>query len=156
MALVTITGNAWDHNQQPIDPLLRPELWFRPLNADTINGLMTHREVKATLTLQSGAFSAQLEQDAVYIPEVRWLADPDQWDEAVANRSSLYSEWPAFTAWVSGPIDEQPPQGQYTVGLIWTSLDPPPKGFIGYWLKTDDTVTSDDTDPTIGDFGRVY
>jgi hypothetical protein len=154
MATVTITDNAWDHNETPVDSILRPELWFRPKSPSTLNGLMTHREVKASLTLSTGAFTVSLEQDVEYTPVMRWL--PDASDPApLTNQSSMYCEWLPFTATIDGPIAVQPGPGAGIRGDVWwVSLSPPPPGFIGIWLKSDPSVTSDDTDPVIGDFGR--
>src|SRR5690606_2362174 len=73
MALVTITGNAWDHNRAVVPSTLRPQLGFRPLKTSMAAGLMTDREVWASsFSASSGSFSVSLEQDVSYVPFMRW------------------------------------------------------------------------------------
>lgn len=156
MATVTITGQAWDHNDQPVDASLQPELWFRPMEPGRRHGLQTHREVKAVLTASSGAFSVPLERDVDYVPVMRWLTDPSQANESMPNRARAYCEWPAFTAVTSGLIDVQPPAGGGATDLWWVSLDAPPPRFVGFWLVSDPSITPSHTGATLGDVRRVY
>lgn len=110
MALVTVTYNAWDHNQDPVPSSLQPELWFRPLATSYAAGLMTSREVKGSLSA-SGAGSVRLESQPglLYMPVLRWLSDPSQADEDIENRARAYDEWEPFYPGGGGDISELDP-----------------------------------------------
>lgn len=110
MSRVTITGNAWDHNQAPVPANLQPELWFRPIATSLAHGLLTNREVKAALQ-SSGAFTVQLESHTHirYVPVLRWLSDPSQAGEDIENRAYGYNEWRIIHPGRGGDISELDP-----------------------------------------------
>ena len=110
MAQVTVTYNAWDHDQGKIPESLRPQVGFRPLATSLVSGMMTNREVWGTLDYATGAGSVKLESapGLLYVPFMRWLTDPSQANEQVENRSYGYCEWKPFFPGNGGPIDQLP------------------------------------------------
>lgn len=95
MALVTITGNAWDHSRAPIPASLQPRLWFRPIAAHISGSLLAGVEVQATLTASTGAFTVKVESGPglKYRVSMDWLV-PGQETEPPENRARSYVEWP--------------------------------------------------------------
>lgn len=112
MTLVTVTGKAWAHDQQPISPGLEPELWFRPLATSLAHGLLTSREVKASLNPDTGVFNVQLEshQNIRYVPVMRWLVPAGSSNESMENRARGYDEWPIIHPGRGGDISELDPE----------------------------------------------
>ncbi len=155
MPVVTITGNAWDHNEIVVPSALRPQLGFRPLRTGRASGLQTDREVWATLNLTTGAFSVKLEQGVDFIPFMRWLTDETQLNEMVMNRAFGYCQWRAITAYSSGDIDDQPNADGKSTDVWWVSRANPPTGFKGMWLYSDSSVTYNDLAEAIGDVRLV-
>ena len=49
MALVSITGNAWDHGRRVVPAVWKPRLWVRPVGDRVAAGLMVGSSVQATL-----------------------------------------------------------------------------------------------------------
>lgn len=140
MALVTITGNAWDHSRKVIPAGLQPRLWARPV-ADEISGsLLVGVSSRATLNTASGAFSVQLESDLDYAMWMDWLI-PGQETEPPADRARGYAQWPRFNSGAGGPIGSLlPPRPS---GTIYAELGPPPDEADGMlWIDLTD-VTSD-------------
>lgn len=126
MALVTVTGNAWQMDQQPISSGLEPELWFRPLATSLAHGLLSSREVKATLERATGSFSVQLESHPklLYVPVMRWLVPATSGNESMENRARGYDEWPMIHPGSGGDISELNPEvGLY--GLLYGFGAPP-------------------------------
>lgn len=108
MTQVTITGNAWDGDLDPIPAVNEPELFFRPLATSKARGLLTDREIPAeTFNVATGAFTARLESSPglLYIPILRWLKNP----EDPMNRARGKTEWDAFFPGAGGPISELDP-----------------------------------------------
>ncbi|WP_336633655.1 MULTISPECIES: hypothetical protein [unclassified Microbacterium] len=93
MALVTITGTARDHARIPIDPSLKPRLWFVPKRAEVGGGLMTDGEVQATWTNMSGGFTVEVESGLWYRVRMDWLV-PGQENEPPEKRARGFVEWP--------------------------------------------------------------
>lgn len=158
MALVTVTGNAWDHTGSPIPSTLRPELWFRPEKHDVSgSALVAGVEAKATLNLTTGAFSVELvaEPWIRYKPVLRWLLNPDEpnmerWAWGYAEWSWSFNPYPT-----GGKIGDLggPDLSAYNV---FVSLNAPPAGYKGWWLyspTTGQTMPLDD--PLIGELRRV-
>lgn len=122
MALVTVRGDAWDHNRQVVGASSQPELWFRPLATSYVAGLMTNREVKADFDVATGAFTVNLEShpNLRYMPYMHWLSagNPNE------NRARTYCEWDPFYPGQGGDISELGP----AAGLngIFYGYGPPP------------------------------
>lgn len=158
MAVVTVTGNAWDHTGAPIPAALRPELWFRPARNDQSgNALLAGVEAEATLNPTTGAFTVQLvaEPWLRYTPVLRWLINPSEPDPE--RWAYGYAEW----SWTINPFPNGGPVGDLadvdlTVYSVFVSLNAPPPGFKGWWLyspATGQTMPLDD--PLIGELRMV-
>lgn len=136
MALVTVTGNAWDHTGKPIPAEQRPELWFRPRRADVAgDALLAGVEVRADLDTATGAFSVRLEAmpGIEYRPVLRWLIDPSQTTEKWAYG---YAEWPHLIAPYpgGGAIGDLLQPDKLGELVVYVSRTPPPPAFNGLWL----------------------
>ena len=137
MALVQITGNAWDHQGQPIPANRAPELFFVP-RAHGFGGsaLLVGGEAKATLNTSTGAFTVEVESQPglLYQPRMRWLLnpdgpDPDQWRFGTA-------EWPFLIAPGEGGLITDL-IGVFPPGTILVGIGPPPVGGI-VWIDIND------------------
>lgn len=124
MAVVDVTGGVWTFMHQAIPAENRPELWFRPVQAEVGAGdLFSFVEVKANLT--GGNFTAKLESDFEVRPVIRWITNPSeplpqnwQWQE---------HEWPfTFIPGGGGRIDDL--MNNFRPGTIRAELGPPPAG----------------------------
>lgn len=124
MSKVTITGNAWDGDLDPVPAENEPELWFRPLATSTARGLLTDREIPAdTFNLASGAFTVRIESQPglMYTPILRWLKNP----EDPNNRARGKTEWEPFYPAEGGDISSLSPiAGLF--GLLF-GFGPPPQ-----------------------------
>lgn len=123
MSKVTITGNVWDGDLEPIPAANEPELFFRPLATSNDRGLLTDREVFADITDPvTGAFTVQLESQPglVYIPIVRWLKNP----EDPNNRARGQAEWKPIYPGAGGPISNLP--DVVKLSGVWWGFGPPP------------------------------
>lgn len=103
MALVTVTGNVWDHSQAPIPADQQPRLWFRPDKSRIGKGLQADVETRANLTAGSGAFTVQLESlpNISYTPVLDYLVESGGLPE---NRARGYIEFPPFYPGNGGDI----------------------------------------------------
>lgn len=104
MVLVTVTGNAWDMSRQAFPAGVLPELWFCPERAGVTSALFADVEVKANLTLSTGAFSVALESipGVAYVPILRTVRNPQ---EPQPERRSLDEHrWPAIFPGSGGNI----------------------------------------------------
>lgn len=126
MALVTITGKAWEHGYRTVPADLQPELWFRPLSTSYARGLRSSREVRAALDSDTGDFEVELESQPglLYVPVLRWLTDRSQATESVDNRARGYDEWEPFWPGNGGDISNMDPWGGRW-GLFFGYGDPP-------------------------------
>lgn len=143
MALVTITGNAWDGDRDPIPAANEPELFFRPLSTSMMQGLLTDREVPAeAFNLATGAFTVELESvpGLMYIPILRWLKNP----EDPMNRGRGQAEWKPFYPGTGGPISQLPPVVQ--LGGVWYGFGAPPTVL----RSRNDSIYLDITGPGVG------
>ena len=132
MALVTITGNAWDHSQKVIPASQAPRLWARPLRDRIAGSLLAGVESRATLNLTTGAFFVDLESDLDYVMVMDWLI-AGQETEPAGNRARGYAEWPVFNSAGGGPISSLFPPAP--TGVIVAELGPPPAGAEGVvWI----------------------
>lgn len=138
MALVTITGNAWDGDRAPIPAVQQPRLWAVPDRSFTSgNGMFTQNEVLADLDIDTGQFTARIES----LPGVRWRFRldwliPGQEDEEPGNRARGYEEWDWFHPAAGGDIGDLGPA--LTVGVMWIGPTEPPSKLPGTrWLVTD-------------------
>lgn len=145
MSKVTVSGNAWDHNLVAVPANLQPQLYFRPVATSMAHGLLTSREVKATLQ-SSGQFTVQLDSHPgiFYVPVMEWLLDASQADELVQNRALSRCEWTAFYPGRGGDISELNP----AVGLsaLLYGFGPPPE-------QLEKAVYLDITGPTVKIYG---
>lgn len=140
MALVTVTGNAWDHSRDVIPADLHPRLFARP-TADRIAGsLLVGVESQATLNPTTGAFTVKLESGLDYRMVMDWLL-PGQETEPPERRARTYAEWPPFNSGSGGTIGSLfPPRA---TGTIVAELGPPPGSAEGVvWIDLTD-VTAD-------------
>lgn len=105
MALVTITGHAWDGSREPFTSAQQPRLFFRPDKSFVSAGLQAGVEVQANLNLSTGAFTVELESDpdVMWVPEMDWLV-PGQESEPPERRARGHVEWPPFFAGRGGDI----------------------------------------------------
>lgn len=158
MAVVTVTGNAWDHTGSPIPAANLPELWFRPLDNDVSAGsLLAGVEAKATLSLVTGAFSVQLvaEPWIRYKPVLRWLVNPAEPNPEMWSWG--YAEW----NWTFNPFPSGGPIGDLggpdlSIYSVFVSLNTPPPGYRGWWLYSPaDGQTMPLDDPLIGELRMV-
>ena len=157
MAIVTVTGNAWDHTGTPIPAEQRPELWFRPRRADVAgDALLAGVEVRAELNTATGAFTVQLEATPgiEYLPVLRWLIDPSQPVERWAHG---YAEWPKpiVPYPVGGTIGELLPADGVGDLTVYVSLTPPPDKFNGLWLHAGPGDPDDPAESGTGMLRRV-
>lgn len=145
MPKVTVTYNAWDHNQEVVPANLKPRVGFRPLSTSLAAGLMTDREVWGSLE-PDGSGQVELESipDVVYVPFMEWLTDPSQWSEAVQNRALGRSEWDPIHPANGGPITHLP--GVVRLGGIWYGFGEPPQVI----RRRDDSIYLDITGPGVG------
>lgn len=123
MALVTITGNAWDHSRKPIPADLRPRLFARPLDDRIAGSLLAGVSSRVTLNATTGAFSIQVESDLDYRMWMDWLL-PGQQDERVEFQARHMAEWPVFNSAGGGTIGSLLPPKQS--GVIVAELGAPP------------------------------
>lgn len=136
MALVTVTGNAWDHTGAPVPAVYRPELWFRPERADVIDDtLATPTEVKALMNA-AGQFTVQLMSapGVRYRPVLRWLVNPDEplmekWAYGYARW-----DWAVHPYPTGGPIGDIVDRPDLTAFSVLVALTLPP-GYKGWWLN---------------------
>lgn len=142
--LVSITGNAWDHQGQPIPAFRHPELWFEP-QASTVShqgALLARVEAKATLNSATGAFTVDLESEPniFYRPVMTWFRDTTSPDPEMWSRGRL--EWPFLVApGDGGRIDEL--INEFPPGAIIAALAPPPDSIEAViWIDMTD-VTPD-------------
>ncbi|MDR2294677.1 MAG: hypothetical protein LBE05_05685 [Microbacterium sp.] len=161
MAVVTVFGTAWDHAAKVIPAVKRPELWFRPNQSNVrVGALLAGVEVKATLTVSTGAFTVGLDNtaDCRYRPILRWVNNPSEPDPELWSWG--YLEWP-FEFWPGANGGEigtlinaggNSPLAYYFGPLS----DPPPPGFRGEWEVQAEPGREDSDDPFIGDVRRVY
>ena len=133
MALVTITGNAWDHSRKPIPADLQPRLFARPLDDRIAGALLAGVSSRATLNATTGAFSIDLESDLDYRMWMDWLL-PGQQDERVEFQARDTAEWPVFNSASGGPIEELPGVPA-SVSSVLVQLAPPPPGYRGWYLN---------------------
>ena len=136
MALVTVTGNVWDHTGAPIPAERRPVFGFRPSRSNLVaGGLAADVEAIATLNPETGAFTCKLlaEPWTIYTPFLRWLIntddDPERWAYGYAEWSWTFNPYPN-----GGPISELAPV-DLTIYSVLVSLDPPPPGYRGWYLN---------------------
>lgn len=137
MAKVSVTGNAWDHTGNPLPATLQPELWFRPEGHDISgNALLAGVEAKATLNLNSGAFTVDLmaEPWLRYRPHLRWLLNPNE--SSPEKWSYGWATWD----WTINPYPNGGPIGNLDgpnldVYSVLVSLAPPPPGYKGWYLN---------------------
>lgn len=136
MAVVTVTGNAWDHTGSPIPANLHPQLWFRPERHDVAAGsLLAGVEAQATLNGATGAFTVQLvaEPWIRYKPVLRWLLNPNE--PNMQMWAWGYAEWSwAFNPYPAGGSISDLGGPDLTAYSVFVSLDPPPAGYRGWWL----------------------
>ncbi len=100
MALVIVTGRVGDHSHVAISGR-GARLWFRPERAQVADGVvMTSGEVLATLTDETGMFSAELDNRSPYTPVLDWLTTP----EMPERRGRGYEEWPLIFPGNGGDI----------------------------------------------------
>lgn len=107
MSLVTVTGNVWDSGRIPVPAANLPGLWFQPdRSAIAGSGLIAGVEVKANLTVASGAFTVKLEsgQGCRYKPVLRWRNNPAE--SKPENWVWEYAEWPSFDPGPGGDITD--------------------------------------------------
>jgi len=123
VALVTVTGNVWDHSRDPIPAESEPELWFRPAASTIAGSLLAGIESQATLNVATGAFEVELESapGIQYTPVLRWLVNPGS---ELERRAYGYTEFPAFNPGAGGDIGTLPPY--VTVNGIVAGYGPPP------------------------------
>lgn len=125
MVTVTITGNAWTHQGEPIPAEKRPELFLRPkAHAFGSGSLLLGVEAKADLNLATGAFTVDVESvpGVFYEPVMRWLINPHENDPKMWAYG--YAEWPFLVSPNNGGvitdlINKFPP------GTILVALGPP-------------------------------
>lgn len=124
MALVTITGNAWDHSGKVIPAELMPRLWATPLDDRVSGGLLTGTKSRATLHPVTGAFTVEVESDLDYRMEMDWLIPGQQYTET-GDYARSFAQWPRFNAAGGGPI------GSLILpkpsGVIVAETSPPPE-----------------------------
>lgn len=124
MALVTITGNVWDHSRDAIAEDQQPRLWFKPDRSRVGPGLLGDEEVRASLTASTGAFTVQLESapGITYTPILDYLVTPT--GETPENRARGRVEFPTIYPGNGGDISAL---GEF-VGLngIVYGFGPPP------------------------------
>ncbi|WP_455904728.1 hypothetical protein [Microbacterium sp.] len=132
MSKVTITGNAWDGDLDPIPTVNAPELFFRPIATSAARGLLTDREIPAeSFNLGTGAFTVQLESQPglMYAPILRWLKNP----EDPKNRARGQTEWEPFYPGAGGDISSLSPiAGLF--GLLFGFGPPPSYLFFAIYL----------------------
>lgn len=145
MALVTITGNVWDHSRDAIAESQQPRLWFRPDRSRVGPGLLGDEEVQASLTASTGAFTVQLESalGISYTPVLDYLV-PGMSSESPGNRARGYVEFPRIYPGDGGDIGDL---GEF-IGMsgIVFGFGPPPSHFR-------DVVYLDITGPDIDIYG---
>jgi len=123
MAIVTVTGNAWDHSRRVIPAVLQPRLFARPVGDQIAGALLAGVSSRATLNTTTGAFSIELESDLDYRMWMDWLI-PGQEDERVEYQARNHAEWPLFNSAGGGPIGTLIPAKP--TGTIVAELGPPP------------------------------
>lgn len=155
MALVPVTGNVHDNGGVVIPEDLHPELWFRPKGPSiSPGGMLVGVEVKAALTLATGAFTVTLDNSATYTPFLRWLISPAESNE---RRAWGYAEWgKEISPGLGGDIGTLPSAGPDALYYFGPLSDPPPPGFRGWWEVQAEPGREDSDDPFIGDVRRVY
>ena len=145
MALVTVTGNAWQGDRKPIPSDLGPELVFRPICSTIAGGLFTANEVVAEWTGESpGEFSVRLESqpELLYVPVLRWrVPDPR---EVFENWARKYEEWDPIFPGNGGPIGQLP--GVVKLGGVWYGIGEPPEVL----KRRNDVIYLDITGPGVG------
>lgn len=128
MALVTITGNVWDHSRDAIGEDQQPRLWFRPDRSRVGPGLLGDVEVQASLTASTGAFTVQLESalGISYTPVLDYLV-PGMASESPGKRARGYIEFPPIYPGNGGDISLL---GKFVGmnGLLF-GFGPPPRHF---------------------------
>lgn len=133
MALVTITGNAWDHSRQVIPAELQPRLWAKPLGDRVSGSLLAGVESRATLDPVSGAFMVAVEGNLDYRMVMDWLV-PGQEEEAPGGRARTFAEWPVFNSASGGAIQDLP-GAPISSATVLVQLAPPPPGYRGWYLN---------------------
>ena len=137
MALVTVTGNAWDHTGAPIPAENHPELWFRPLGHDVSGGaLLAGVEAQAALSPLTGAFTVALvaEPWIRYRPVLRWLINPAE--PNMEKWAWGYAEWNwTFNPYPGGGSISDLDGPDLSAHSVLVSLDPPPPGYRGWYLN---------------------
>lgn len=99
MALVTITGNAWDHGVTVLPANLQQRLWFVPNGGHIVlgAGALDGQPVAVDFNRANGAFTVQVwstnSDDLWYTLRTDWLP-PGQETEPTAERSRSFFEWP--------------------------------------------------------------
>lgn len=140
MALVRVTGNAWDHSQQIIPDVLQPRLFAKPPRSRIQGALLAGVESPAYLSATTGAFAVWLESDLDYQMVMDYLI-PGQETEPPAQRARGYIEWPVFNSGGGGDISTLFPPAP--AGTIFAALGKPPVGTSGItWIDLTD-VNSD-------------
>lgn len=157
MAVVTVTGNAWDHTGNPIPASLFPELWFRPESHDVSNGsLLAGVEAKAALDTATGAFTVDLvaEPWIRYRPVLRWLINPNE--PNMQMWAWKYAQWLwDFNPFPNGGTISDLGGPDLSIYSILVGLTYPP-GYRGWWLYSPaagEVMPLDDDD--IGDLRMV-
>lgn len=139
MALVQVTGSAWDHMRVELPASQHPRLWFRPKGSSVGNaGLMTDGSILANLNLGTGAFTVDLESDpgVQYQPWMDYLI-PGQENEPPGDRARGYVEWEFwFYAGNGGPIQDL--VDLVPVGMIVAADEPPPETGSSGWIDMSD------------------
>lgn len=138
MALVTVTGNAWDNSHVVIPAALQPRLWAKPTGDRIAGSLLIGVESQATLNPTTGAFSVEVESDLDYQMVMDWLI-PGQETEPPEQRSRDHAEWPIFNSAGGGDIGSLFPP--IPAGTIFAVLGPPPEGTRGItWIDLTDVT----------------
>lgn len=140
MALVEITGSAWDHSHVVIPASLQPRLWAKPVASRIAGSLLAGVESRANLNLTNGSFWVRVESGLDYVMTMDWLV-PGQETEPPEKRARSSVEWPVFNSGGGGPITGLYPP--VPMGTITAELGPPPPGTEGIvWIDLTN-VTSD-------------
>ena len=128
MALVSITGNAWDHGRRVVPAVWKPRLWVRPVGDRVAAGLMVGSSVQATLDPVSGAFSVEVEGGLDYVMWMDWLI-PGMELEPPSDRARGFAEWPRFNAASGGSVESLPTRGVSWRGVVF-GYGPPDASYV--------------------------